>query len=270
MSGEMSALIERCGGVPCPAPAVRELPRLEQVPAIVDALSAGRFSIVVFLTGVGVTTLLREAERLGRLEQTLVALRASTIAGRGPKPVAALARYNVPTQVKASSPYTTAELLEALSGVAIADRDVLLVHYGEPNQMLADALRSRGAPLEELCLYEWMMPEDRGPLTALLSDLIDRRITAIAFTSQIQCRHLFQLAQELGKFDALLEALMENTIVAAIGPVCAATLRVYGVTPDVLPPQPKMGPLIAALADYIELLDIQPDVLLNDRRARTR
>jgi uroporphyrinogen-III synthase len=265
MSGELSALIERCGGVPYSAPAVRELPRLEQVPAFVEALSAGRFSTVVFLTGVGVTTLLREAERLGRLEDTVVALRASTIVCRGPKPVAALTRYDVPVKVKATSPYTTTELLDALSGVAIAGRDVALVHYGEPNQVLADALRSRGARLEELCLYEWVMPEDCGPLTALLSDLIDRRVTAIAFTSQIQCRHLFQLAQELGKLDELLAALIDDTIVAAIGPVCAAALQAYGITPDVLPAQPKMGPLVTALSDYIELSGVSPD----DRDTKT-
>jgi uroporphyrinogen-III synthase len=266
MSSEMSALIERYGGVACPAPAVRELPRLEKVPAIVDALSDGRFSIVIFLTGVGVTTLLREAECIGRLEQTLSALRASTIACRGPKPVAALSRHNVPVQVKAVSPYTTTELLDALSGITIVGTDALLVHYGEPNQILADALRSRGARLEELCLYEWVMPEDLGPLTTLLSDLVDRRLTAIAFTSQIQCRHLFQLARDLGRADDLLEALVGDTIVAAIGPVCAASLRAHGVTPDVLPPQPKMGPLIAALADYIELVDVVP----KDRGGSTR
>jgi uroporphyrinogen-III synthase len=262
MSGEMSALIERCGGVPCSAPAVRELPRLERVPAIVDALSAGRFSIAVFLTGVGVTTLLREAERLGRLDETLAALRALTIVCRGPKPVAALTRHDVPVPVRAISPYTTTELLDVLAGVPIAGRDVLLVHYGEPNQILADALRSRGARLEESCLYEWVMPEDCGPLTALLSDLIDRRMTAIAFTSQIQCRHLFQLAQGLGKLDALREALIHDTIVAAIGPVCAAALRAHGITPDVLPAQPKMGPLVTALSDYIELSDVVPDGII--------
>jgi uroporphyrinogen-III synthase len=259
MSGELSALIERFGGAPYSAPAVCEVPRLEQVPAFVDALCAGQFSTVVFLTGVGVMTLLREAERLGRMAETASALRAAVIACRGPKPVAALTRYHVPVQIKALSPYTTTELLDALTDVAIAGSGVALVHYGEPNQILADALRARGARLEELCLYEWRMPEDRRPLTALLHDLIDRRVTAVAFTSQIQCRHLFQLAQELGKSTDLLEALNEATIVAAIGPVCAATLRAHGITPDVLPAQPKMGPLVAALADYIELLDIRPE-----------
>jgi len=261
LSGELSALIERSGGVPCPAPAVREVPRLDQVPAFLNELSAGRFSLVVFLTGVGVKTLFREAERLGRLEETVNALRATVIACRGPKPVAALTSHRVSVQIKAVSPYTTTELLDALGGVAIAGRDVALLHYGERNQTLADALIAREARLEELCLYEWQMPLDCGPLTALLGDLIEGHVTVIAFTSQIQCRHLFQLAEEQGKSDDLLRALRDGTIVAAIGPVCAATLRGHGITPDVLPAQPKMGPLVTALADYIELSDVSPEDL---------
>src|SRR5439155_12887596 len=65
MSGELSDLVRRFGGVPYSAQAVREVPRLEQVPALIDTLSEGRFSIVVFLTGAGVMALMREAERLG-------------------------------------------------------------------------------------------------------------------------------------------------------------------------------------------------------------
>jgi len=255
MSGELSDLVRRFGGVPHAAPAVREVPRLEQVPALIDALSEGRFSLVVFLTGAGVMALTREAERLGRLEETLTALRAVTIACRGPKPLAALKRYQVPVAMKAVEPYTTKELLDDLNAVDLSARGVALVHYGEPNELLAGELRARGARLEEWCLYEWLMPEDIGPLGALVDDLIDRRVDAIAFTSQIQCRNLFRLAADVGKAAELVRVLNDHTIVAAIGPVCAAALRALGVAPDILPAHPKMGPLIAALADYVELTD---------------
>jgi len=259
MSGELSDLVRRLGGVPYSAPAVREVPRLEQVPALIDALSERRFSIVVFLTGVGVMALMREAERLGRLEEALTALRATTIACRGPKPSAALNRYNVPIQIKAIEPYTTLELLDGLSGVDLSAKGVALVHYGEPNHVLANELTARGARLEEWCLYEWLLPEDIRPLAALVGHLIDRRVDAIAFTSQIQCRNLVRLAAEVGKADELVSVLNDHTIVAAIGPVCAAALRAQGITPDVQPAHPKMGPLIAALADYVELSDEAPE-----------
>lgn len=255
MSGELSDLVRRFGGVPCAAPAVREVPRLEQVPALIDALSEGRFSLVVFLTGAGVMALMREAERLGRLEEALTALRAITIACRGPKPLAALKRYHVPVAINAIEPYTTKELLDDLTGVDLRAKGVALVHYGEPNHLLANELTARGARLEEWCLYEWLMPEDIRPLAALVDDLVERRVDAIAFTSQIQCRNLFRLAADVGKADELVSVLNDHTIVAAIGPVCAATLQTMGITPDVLPAHPKMGPLIAALADYVELSD---------------
>jgi uroporphyrinogen-III synthase len=252
MSGELSDLVRRFGGVPYAAPAVREVPRLEEVPALIDALSEGRFALVVFLTGVGVIALMREAERLGRLEETLSALRATTIACRGPKPSTALNRYNVPVHIKAIEPFTTIELLDGLRGVDLNAKGVALVHYGEPNHVLANQLTARGARLEEWCLYEWLLPEDVRPLAALVGHLIDRRVDAIAFTSQIQSRNLFRVAVDVGKGDELVSVLNDHTIVAAIGPVCAAALRALGITPDVLPAHPKMGPLIGALADYVE------------------
>jgi hypothetical protein len=48
-------------------------------------------------------------------------------------------------------------------------------------------------------------------------------------------------------------ALNSDIIVAAVGPVCAEALKHERVLPDVQPADPKMGPLLMALADYIEL-----------------
>jgi uroporphyrinogen-III synthase len=235
-------------------PAVREVPHFENIPPFLDALAAGQFSIVIFQTGVGVNVLLREAERLGRLDETLAALRAATVACRGPKPTAALKRHGVPVHLKAAEPCTTRELLDAFSSLEIDGRRVGLVHYGEVNHVLAGAMRLRGARLDEYVLYEWRLPEDLAPLTALVRDLINQQVDVIAFTSQVQCRHLFDVARADGRGEELARALSERTIVGAGGPVCAATLQAHQVMPDVLPARPTMGALIAALADYVELL----------------
>jgi uroporphyrinogen-III synthase len=254
MSRELSELIRRLGGVPYVAPAVREVPHFENIPPFLDALTAGQFSIVIFQTGVGVNVLLREAERLGRLDETLAALRTTTVACRGPKPTAVLKRNVVPVHLKAAEPYTTTELLDAFSSLQIDGLRVGLIHYGEVNHVLADALRQRGARLDEYVLYEWRLPEDFTPLTALVRDLINQQVDVIAFTSQVQCRHLFDVARADGRGEDLARALSEHTIVGAVGPVCAAALRAHHVIPDVLPAHPTMGALIAALADYVELL----------------
>lgn len=255
MSRELAGLVERYGGRPYCVPALREspVPDAGTMAPFLDALCAGRFSLAVFLTGVGVTTLLREAERLDRLVEAIDGLRRTAIACRGPKPAAVLRRHDVPIKVSAAEPYTTAELLDALKGIDLAGRRVAIVHYGERNRPLAVALEERGAALDELCLYEWLMPEDLVPLHTLVGELIDGAVDAIAFTSQIQCRHLFQVAADMTRSDDLTRALNTRTVVAAIGPVCDAALRTFGVVARVQPAHPKMGPMIAALADYFDL-----------------
>jgi uroporphyrinogen-III synthase len=254
-SEEAASLVEQLGGVPYRVPAVREVVHPEQVDAFIAALSSGRLSIVIFLTGVGVTALLREATRFGWLEATLTALRQTIVACRGPKPMSVLAHHGVPVQVAAAAPYTTRELLAALAAIDLNGRTVALVHYGEPNAALAAALTARGARLEELSLYEWKLPADIEPLKTLVQELLEQRVDAIAFTNEIQCRHLFRVADHVGLSRQLALALNTDTIVAAIGPVCADALQALGVTPDVIPAQPSMGSMITALAEYFELTE---------------
>ena len=255
MSGELASMVERFGGTPYPVPAVRETPlqQPEDIGAFVAALCAGRFAVVVLMTGVGVTALLREAEQLGRLDAALAALRQTTTVCRGPKPVAVLRRHDVPVGLTAAEPHTTTEVLQALEGLDVAGKAVAFVHYGERNETAADGLRARGALVNEICLYEWRLPDDIAPLERLVGEIIDGRVDAIAITSQIQCRHLFQIAATLGRSRALAEALNAKVVVAAVGPVCASALRSFGVIPHVQPAHPKMGPMMLALADYFEL-----------------
>jgi len=249
---ELSELVRRLGGQPRSVPAVREVSRLDDVPPFLDALHEGRFDIVICLTGVGVARLLLEAQRLERLEEAVAALRQTIVVCRGPKPSAVLRQYGIDVAIRAAEPHTSSELLDALSATDLDGRPVAVLHYGERNDALASALRSRGAALHELCLYEWAMPEDVGPLRSLVVDLVHGQIDAIAITSQIQCRYLFDVASAMGLYTPLAEALRTRVVVAAIGPVCVSALAAYGVTPQVVPAQGKMGLLITELAEYVE------------------
>ena len=256
MSGELAELVRRMGGTPVVAPSVREVAHREETARFVDLLVTGRFAVVILLTGVATSAILREAERLGRLNEALDALCRATLVCRGPKPTAVAKRYGLDVDVVPRRPCTTKELLDAMTsgGVEVAGRDVAVAHSGEPNTALADALRERGARLTEVCPYEWALPDDTGPLRSLVGDLA-AHVDAIAFTSQIQVRNLFAIADEMGLRERVARVLNEDVIVAAVGPVCAHALKQMGVTPDVQPADPKMGPLIDALADYIELTD---------------
>ncbi len=253
MSGALADLVRRHGGEPYAVPALREaaLSCEAEVEAFLDRLGAGRFDAVICMTGVGVNALFDEAERLHRLPACLEGLQRVTLVCRGPKPVAALKRRGLTTNVQARTPFTTAELLDALAEIDLAGRHVALMHYGERHVPLAAAIRDRGASLDELCLYEWLLPEDVRPLQTLIRDLVDARVDAIAFTSKIQVRHLWQVATGLGLAERLTQVANGDLTVAAVGPTCAAELQAFGVTPQVVPENPKMGPMVIALAAYM-------------------
>jgi uroporphyrinogen-III synthase len=255
MSDELSSMVQRLGGTPYSVPAVRETPleQPEETARFIGALCAGRFDVVVFMTGVGATALLREAEKLGRLDVALAALRKAVTVCRGPKPVAVLRRHDVQVNATAAEPHTTTELLQSLDAIGVTGRRLALVHYGERNETAAAGLRARSASLHEICLYEWRLPDDTAALEQFVDEIVTGKVDAIAVTSQIQIRHLFQIADKLGKHEALIDALGGKVVVAAVGPVCASALRAHGVVPHVQPSHPKMGPMLIALADYFEL-----------------
>ena len=252
MGTELAELVRRHGGVVRSAPAVREAP-LDCSAVVSDFLDRVRTParrVHVFLTGAGATALFQEADRQGQLPFIIDTIRAGTSICRGPKPTAALKRYGLNPNASAASPYTSRELLEAMAGTDLAGVEVTLVHYGERNESLSDQLRQRGAALNELCLYEWRLPEDVGPLQDLARGLVKLEVDAVIFTSQVQWKHLLRVATALGLGDAVVHALNRNIVVAAVGPICSAALHAAGVHPHVVPDNPKMGPLVVALAEH--------------------
>ena len=89
-------------------------------------------------------------------------------------------------------------------------------------------------------------------LERLVEAILGGELHALAITCQIQFRHLFQIAQRLGRERELVRALNERVVVAAVGPTCRAILQVHGVEAKVVPEHPKMGPLVMALMRYLD------------------
>jgi uroporphyrinogen-III synthase len=254
MSEELAALVRRYGGEPICVPAMREQRASDagaSIARLLENLADQVAPVVVLLTGVGVAALFDEARALGRGEELRDAMRRATTVCRGPKPVAALKREGVEATLTAKEPCTTADLVEALSSMSLQSQYVAVLHYGERNQPLVAALAQRGVQLHEIMLYEWKMPEDTGPLRALVGEIVAGRVGAVVFTTQIQARHLFQMAAEMGCDDALGTTLRTRAVVAAVGPTCARALEALGVPPRVVPNHPRMGPTIAALAEHL-------------------
>lgn len=246
---ELDALVRQAGGTTVRAASVREVERPGDVAGFADGLAAGRFDIVIFLTGAGVHALLDDS-----VDGTVAALGRCTVACRGPKPLAALKRHGIRAHVMTAKPHTSDELVEALARIDLDRRRVALVHYGERNPSLTAALHGMGARVTDICAYEWMLPEDVEPLVRLMDKVLAGEVDALLVTSQIQYRHLCEVAARADREHRLNVALRTDVIVGAIGPICADAIRRSGVIPDVIPESPNLPSLVRALGDYFELI----------------
>jgi uroporphyrinogen-III synthase len=249
MESELASLVRRHGGTPVCVPALREVERdcADDVARAYGAVLRDG-AVVVLTTGVGLERLLRVAAAIGLGAELHAQLTRVTNVCRGPKPIAVLKREGLPVHVRAEAPHTTKELLAVLDTVAVADHDVVFIHDGGGNREIVMALVRRGARVVEVQPYAWALPEDLAPLRVLVETIVRAEVEAIAFTTQVQARHLFAVADSMGVRDAMARAMRERIVVAAVGPTCARALSQLGTPPHVVPDQAKMGAMIVALA----------------------
>lgn len=254
MSLELARLVEKHGGVPVCVPALAECPDIDRPRAerLIEALANHSFDTAIFMTGAAVSLLFQMAEQIGRRPDLVAGLRGITTVCRGPKPTAALRGFGVPPTLTARDPYTSAEVIDALGGINLRGARVVLFHYGERSETLAETLLACNAVLHEEWLYRWQPPADTSGLEHLIANVIDREVDALAVTCQVQFRHLLQVATGLGCAGELVDALNAHVVVAAVGPRCHATLRSHGVDVHVVPDHPKMGPLVISLMRYLD------------------
>jgi len=250
---DLAKMVERFGADVISVPSVREVPRRELAALTVQRLLDGQFDVLVALTGAACEALFEESERSGSLDGVVDSLKEMLLVCRGPKPLGALRRRGLVAGVQTVKPHTSDDLLAALSTVELDGRRVLLLQYGERNQPFAAALTARGADVTDLCLYEWALPEDLRDMTQLIVDTVAGDIDVMLFTSQIQFRHLLDVARAIGRADELLRALRDDVITGSVGPVCTRALRAAGLVPDVIPPSPNGASLVQAIADYVSM-----------------
>ena len=245
---QLAELVEKRGGVPFHAPALSELPDLEpaKIGALVSSLESSPAKVAVFQTGVGTQALFNATDALGLTHKLLHELKNMVVVARGPKPTAALRSRGVRIDRSAADPYTTHEVIDALRDVPLEGARVIVQRYGVVNVELDRALEARGARVIEIPTYRWSLPQDTRPLANLITSLERGELDAAVFTNAEQVRNLFAVAQQMGKGDALRNAL-NRTLVASIGPVASTALRAADVKVGLEASPPKLGALLSAL-----------------------
>jgi uroporphyrinogen-III synthase len=246
MAEEMSRLISRYGGQPLVAPALREIPLQHNPEALAfgEQLLAGACDMVILLTGAGAGTLFEVLQTRYPTDRILAALARIALVARGPKPVAALKALGLTPAITVPEPNTWRDLLHTLD----ADRPlrglrIAVQEYGVSNGALLRGLRERGAEVTRVPVYRWALPEDVGPLRAVLTRIQAGEVDVLLITNAAQVEHVMQLLAQEGHAQSFRQALA-RMLVASIGPTASERLRAHGWPVDLEPSRPKMGTLV--------------------------
>jgi uroporphyrinogen-III synthase len=252
MSGQLADLISKRGGRPMSAPALAELPDVDEqfLAGFVAGLEAQPARAAIFQTGVGTRALFAATDKLGLSDKLLGLLGSMVVVARGPKPSGVLRSRNVRIDHSAGEPFTTDEVLGALKGTSLKGERVIVQRYGSSNLKLDAALEEQGAQVTEIPTYRWALPDDTAPIMRLIEALSKGEVAATVFTNAMQAHNLFEIAGRTASEDAL-RANLNKTLVASIGPVCSAALKEHGITIGLEPHPPKLGPLVEALDERL-------------------
>ena len=246
-----AALLERRGArvIRCPLVAIRDAPDPAPVLDWSRRLAAGALDDLVLLTGEGLTRI------LSCIEQHEPELRAPFVAAlgrmrkitRGPKPAKALRELGLKPEIAAEPP-TTDGVIASLRGLDLRGRRVGVQLYGtEPNRLLIDFLAGAGAEVSAVAPYVYADAADDEAVRSLVDEMRAGRVDAIAFTSSAQVERLVTVASEEGARSALA-----NTLVAAIGPIVANTLRRHGIDARLMPEESFfLKPLTSVLEEAL-------------------
>jgi uroporphyrinogen-III synthase len=246
---EMSALIERKGGVPVIRPMQGTVFLAEEELEVeLRELAKRGADWFVFTTGGGLEAIFALADKLGVAEQLTAAVKKARIASRGYKTYAALKQLGIIPDA-ADDDGTTRGLVRALEAHELAGRRVVVQLHGEPSPALIDFLAEQGADVGQIMPYRHVPPESETA-EQLCLEIMERRVDAVCFTTALQARNLFHYAEQQGYAERLRQAFRSQVLAAAVGKVTAEALRDAGVGQLLMPESERMGAMVVALSDY--------------------
>lgn len=238
-AARFAALLEAYGAEVVALPTIRLTPPDDWRP-LDDAITRlGDFDWVVFTSANGVAAF---RERLGRAGLDARALAGARLAVIGPETGQALRAAGLRADVVPPE-YRAEGLVEALRPHLRPGVELLLVRAAEAREVLPRGLERLGARVTIAPAYRTATVKEGA--AGVLGLLEARRVDAVTFTSSSTVRGFMTLAPA-----EELRGLLRGVVLAAIGPITAATLADYGLEARVVPPEYTVPALAAAVAAH--------------------
>ncbi|MPY78590.1 MAG: uroporphyrinogen-III synthase, partial [Actinophytocola sp.] len=249
---ELGALFVRKGATVRYGPSIRIVPLADdtELHAATRRLLDAPLDVAVLTTGIGFRGWLEAAEGWGLGEDLLVGLGSARLLARGPKAKGAVRAAGLAESFSPTSE-SNAEVLDHLLSRGVNGLRIAVQLHGEPLPYFVESLRYAGAEVIEVPVYRWVGPADPGPLDRLIDAVLDGGIDALPFTSAPAVASTLAMAKRTGRHDALVTAMRERVLVAAVGPIAAGPLAAVGV-PTVQPERARIGALARVVAEALE------------------
>ncbi|KQM83221.1 uroporphyrinogen-III synthase [Agromyces sp. Leaf222] len=252
-SADLIDALARRGATVVHAPTLRMTNALSDDPVIADtrAIIAARPEVLLATTAYGVRRWFEVADAAGLGEDLLDALADTSILVRGPKARGGIRAAGL-NDVGMSSEETTESLIDHVLEHYPADLTVAVQLHGFLESSQLQRLSDAHDRVLTVAPYRWVevdKADDR--VERLIEAACTGGLDAITFTSAPAVHALFGAAEELGRYDDLVDAMCGPVVAAAVGPVTALPLIAAGITP-IQPDRYRMGALIRLVCEHLE------------------
>ena len=228
-ASELARRLQELGANVVQAPVIRVQPTADRRHATLDPRP---YDLICVTSANGVAELFARLDDGTHPRGDARALAGTTIAAIGPATARALAERGVLADVVPER-FVAESLVDALAEVPV-ERALIAAARGA-REVLANALRERGAEVDVVALYETLAEPLSARALLALSEA-----DYVTFTSSSTVRHFLQALGE----DAALSA---STRIVSIGPVTSETLREHGLEPHVETERHDVDGMIDAL-----------------------
>jgi uroporphyrinogen III methyltransferase / synthase len=239
----LSDLLRSRGADPIEFPVIKIAPLPDYADLDAALRNLDRYAWVV-LTSVNAVPILRV--RLDALALDGRAFHATRIAAIGPATADAIRQHLglradfVPTEAVAEA------VIAQWPDTDLTGQRVLLPRAREAREILPEQLSARGARVDVIPVYETQT--DESAREVFHAQLANGELDVLTFTASSTVHNF---AQALGAANADpqadLKSLVGDTLVAAIGPVTADTLRHYGIEPQIVAVEHTIPGLVNAI-----------------------
>ncbi len=247
---EAAQIITKMGGKPyfIPTIEIKEISNLEPIKDFIVELENGVVDYVVLMSVNGIKQLLNAAEKLKQTNQLLKGLEKTTMIAVGPRTAEELKAHQVHVDLVPTK-YTSEGIAESMLQYDMRGKQVRIPRTTAANPTLKEKLTKEGAIVQEVHVYESLLPSDENLKKGFLQKVKDGKIDAIIFGSALCAKNLFQMLNSMTGQE-LANLLNSKVVVVAIGPVTAQALSELNVKIDVSPEKHTFEDALSELAHF--------------------